>query len=478
MSGPLVSADPADQAASILDDFEDTLTEALEFTAAFTPESFPNLVKHLDPAWVEESLLATGTATIRRRRLPADRTVWLMLGMALLRDLPITEVARQLEVALPGADGSRTVASSALSQARARLGADPMEWLFLRSGEEWANTSADRDRWQGLGLYAVDGSTLRVADSIENRSHFGGQDSGRQKGGRDHRTSGYPLLRVVVLMAVRSHLLAAASFGPYGIDERKYARSLWESVPDHSLVLVDRNYLQADVLVPVMTTGTERHWITRAKSTTKFRSIRRLGSGDELVEFTVSDGARRKDPSLPTHFDARAIRYRRKGFRPQLLLTSLVDEKRYPAAELRLLYHERWEIELGFGEIKTDMLERLETIRSKSPVAVAQEMWGLLLAYNLVRLEMERIANELDVVPTRISFVAALRYFVEQWRWAAQTQTPGAIPQRLSTMRDRLRRFVLPPRRPERVFPRAVKIKMSNYGRKLPTKSSSKSHPK
>ena len=237
-----------------------------------------------------------------------------------------------------------------------------------------------------------------------------------------------------------------------------------------------RNYLQANVLVPLMISGGERHWMTRAKSTTKFRRIRRLGPGDELVEFEVSRVARQKDPSLPTHFDARAIRYHRKGYRPQLLLTSLVDSERYPAAELRTLYHERWEIELGFGEIKTDMLERLETLRSKSPVAVTQELWGVLIAYNLVRLEMKRIANEFGVVPTRISFVAALRYFVEQWCWASETATPGAIPQRLSTMRDRLRRFLLPPRRPERVFPRAVKIKMSNYLRKVPAKFSSRNH--
>lgn len=101
-------------------------------------------------------------------------------------------------------------------------------------------------------------------------------------------------------------------------------------------------------------------------------------------------------------------------------------------------------------------------------------MWGLLVAYNLVRLEMERIAAELKVAPTRISFVAALRYFVEQWLWASQTATPGAIPQRLCTMRDRLRLFLLPSRRPERTFPRAVKIKMSNYDRKVPVHSSSK----
>lgn len=444
-------------------DFDESLTEALEFTAGFTPEAFPALMTHLDPVWVEEALHATGTATLRRRRLPADRTVWLVLAMALMRDWPITEVAEQLELALPGLDGSTTVARSALPQARSRLGAEPMEWLFLRSADEWGHASADRDRWRGLALYAVDGSTLRVADSEENRAHFGDQFAGDH-----HGVSGYPLMRVVVLMAVRSHLLAAASFGPYSIDERRYAESLWASVPDRSLVLIDRNYLQANVLVPLMTKGSERHWITRATARTTFRSIRRLGVGDELVEMAVSGEARQQDPSLPQYFDVRAIRYQRKGYQPQLLLTSLVDEKRYPADELRALYHERWEVELGFGEIKTDMLERLETIRSKSPTSVTQEMWGVLIAYNLVRCEMERIADELHVPPTRISFIAALRFFVEQWRWAATTKTPGAIPKRLSTMRDRVRRFVLPPRRPERSYPRAVKLKMSNYGRSRP----------
>jgi hypothetical protein len=410
--------------------------------------------------------------------MPAEQTVWLVLGMAVMRDLPITAVARQLDIALPGSDGSRTVASSALTQARTRLGADPMEWLYLRSSEEWAHRSADADRWRGLALYGVDGSTLRVADSVENREHFGGHDSGRHEGGRAERQSGYPLMRLVVVMALRSHLLAAAVFGPYATDERVYAVSLWDSVPDRSLVLIDRMYLQASVLVPLMRTGTDRHWMTRAKSTTKFSSIRRLGSGDELVGFAVSKEARRKDPTLPMHFEARAVRYHRKGYRPQLLLTSLVDAKQYPADELRALYHERWELELGFGEIKTDMLERLETIRSKSPNAVAQEMWGLLIAYNLVRLEMERIAAELKLPPTRISFVAALREFAVEWHLAATALSPGAIPKHVATLPDRIRHYVLPPRRPERVFPRAVKIKMSSYGRKVPTNASSRKRAK
>lgn len=456
---------------------QETFTEALEFTSDFSPTSFPNLTKHLDPAWIEEALASTGTATLRRRRLPAEQTIWLLLGMAVMRDLPITMVAQKLDVVLPASDGSRTVASSALTQARARLGAEPMEWLFLRTAEEWAHRSADADRWRGLALYGVDGTTLRVADSVENRDHFGGQDSGRHEGGRDERQSGYPLVRLVVAMALRSHILAAAVFGPYATNERTYAVSLWDSIPSHSLVLIDRAYLQANVLIPLTTKGTQRHWMSRAKTNSKFRSIRRLGRGDELVEFEVSSEARKKDPSLPTHFDARAITYQRKGHQPQLLLTSLLDDTLYPVAELRALYHERWELELGFGELKTDMLERLETIRSKSPTAVAQEMWGLLIAYNLIRLEMQRIAVEFGVAPTRISFVASLRHCVEQWHLAGMA-SPGRIPGHLATATDRMRTFVLPPRRPERSFPRAVKIKMSNYARKVPTKTSSRARTK
>lgn len=469
MANALVSAVLEDHAASIVNDFDERLTEALEFTAAVTPEAFPTLCQHLDARWIDEALLTTGTATVRHRRLPADRAVWLVLGMAVLRDWSIAAVANQLELAMPARDGSRTVAPSALAQARARLGSDPMEVLFTRAGEEWGHASADRHRWRELALYAVDGTTLRVADSAANRAHFGSHDAGADRG-----ISGYPLLRAAALMAVRSHLLVSSAFGPYAIDERTYARTLWSSVPDQSLVLVDRHYLQAGVLVPLMTSGRDRHWLTRAKSTTEYRLIRRLGPGDELVEFTVSGEARRKDPSLPTHFDARAIRYQRKGYRPQLLLTSLMDPQRFPADEVRKLYHERWEIELGFGEIKTDMLERLETIRSKSPSAVAQEMWGILLVYNLVRLEMERIADELGVPPTRISFVAALRLFAELWLVGSKSPSPGALPKQLATTQDRIRRFLLPPRRPHRTFPRAVKLKMSNYARKRPVGSSSR----
>jgi hypothetical protein len=435
------------------------LASSLASTAAVPrPEKLGTFAKHLPHEWIEQALRATGTATARKRRLPAEQVVWLVLGMALFRDRSIVEIVDKLDLTLPGS-GEAPVAPSAVPQARARLGEEPMEWLFEHSAHHWAHASADRHRWRGLALYALDGTALRVPDTAENRVHFGSA-KGRTE-------SGYPMTRVVALMAVRSHLLAAARFGPYTRGEHSYANEVWPEVPDCSLTIVDRGFLVAGVLIPLFRAGAERHWLTRAKSNTSWRVVERLGPKDEIVEMKVSHQARKEDPTLPEVWFARAIHYQRKGFPPQTLLTSLVDAEKYPASELVGLYHERWEIELGYDEIKTEILEREEAIRSKTPTAVAQELWGILLAYNLVRLEMERVADEAGVEPTRISFITALHLVCDEWLWCA-VASPGAIPKHLRNLRAKLARLVLPSRR-ERTYPRAVKIKMSSYPRKPPS---------
>jgi len=351
------------------------------------------------------------------------------------------------------------MAPSAVVDARARLGADPMEWLFEKSARKWAHESARKHAWRGLALYGVDGSTLCVADSPENRAHFGGGSIGPRG------ESGYPLVRLVTLMALRSHLMASVEFGPYEDSEIVLASALWGEVPDDALLIVDRGFLAAGVLLPLSREGRNRQWLTRAKSTTRWQVIERLGKNDDLVEFEVSSQARVHDPSLPKTFSARVVRYEKKGFRPQTLVTSLTDSKAFPASEIVAVYHERWELELGYDEIKTEMLKREETIRCKSVAGVEQELWGILLAYNLVRLEMERTADEIGVEPIRISFVGALRLICEEWWWASSA-SPGAIPKNLARLRTRIARLVLPSRRPQRAYPRAVKIKMSSYPRK------------
>jgi hypothetical protein len=318
------------------------LQQAFEPLPGFVvPADFGRFRQHIDPAWIEEALRATGTASVRRRRLPAEQVVWLVIGMALLRSESIERVVAMLDLALPAAKG-QTAAKSGMSKARKRLGEEPVAYLFAVTAERWATESADRHRWRGLSLHGLDGTTQRVPDSPENWKAFGGQCGNGTRNG-----SAYPLVRLVAVMALRSHLLSALYVGEYATGETSLCDEFWHELPDDSLSIADRNFLVANDLTQLASSGKNRHWLTRAKSTTRLRVIKRLGRNDTLVEITLSDATRRKNPNVPPVWIVRAIKYQRKGFRPSILLTSLVDAQKYPTDELVALYHERWELELG-----------------------------------------------------------------------------------------------------------------------------------
>jgi transposase IS4-like protein/DDE family transposase len=435
--------------------FEDALEEVGRFGVA---DKLDRLREHVPASWIEAALNWTGTTTIRRRRLPAEQVVWLVIGMGLFRNEPIERIVDLLDLALPDRDDT-LVAKSAVTQARQRLGHEPLKCLFEMTATHWARRSADAQRWRGLSLYGWDGSTLRVPDSKENREEFGGQKAAAARG-----ESGYPQVRVVAMMALRSHILSAFRFAPYSTGETTLARELWNEMPENSLAIVDRNFLVKKDLIALERSG-NRHWLTRSKSNTRWAVVEKLGKDDYLAELEVHE------TGLPSTWPIRVIRYKRRGHPVSTLLTSLLEPERYPASEIIALYHERWELELGYDEVKTHLLDRQEAIRSRSPQGVSQELWGIALAYNLVRLEMERIAAEADVPPTRISFTGSLALIRDELgRMGGERFATGTIPSRLEDLRRNLKRLLLPERRPQRAYPRAVKIKMSNYPRKRPTK--------
>jgi hypothetical protein len=439
------------------------LSQAIQGAALVAPEQFERFRQHIDPVWVEEAVVATGFASIRRRRLPADQVIWLVVGMALMRNESIQRVASMLNVALPARKGATAVAPSALTQARQRLGDEPLEYLFQTTASAWAHRSAKAHPWHGLAVYALDGTTVRVPDSPDNWSEFGGSEGNGTRAG-----SAYPTLRAVAMMAARSHLLAAVRFDAYATGEVTLAAELWSQLPEDSIVIVDRNFTAVRDLLEIATGEKNRHWLVRAKAHMKPVALKTLGPNDELVELPVTRHMRASSSKpMPEAVRMRAIRYQRPGFRPGVLLTSLLDAKKYPAQEIVQLYHERWEIELGYDEIKTHLLDRQEAIRSRTPQGVRQEVWGILLAYNLVRVEMERAADEAGVEPTRISFVNALSLIRTAWVvWSTPPLAPGRIPEHLLDLRRHLGLLLLPERRSERRYPRVVKIKMSNYDKK------------
>lgn len=435
------------------------LRECLDQTHQFaTPEQWGVVQRSIPQAWIDQALAATGTATLRRRRLPLEQAVWLVLGIALLRDRSILDTAEALDLALPGGSGDtvrHSISSSALSQARQRLGAEPLQWLFQHTAARWAHGHASDQRWRGLSLYALDGVVWRTPDTPDNRECFGGQ--------RNHaeHQSPFPQVRMACLLDVRARLLVDASLGAYETSEYTLAEQLWPQLPEDSLVIVDKGFYSAGLLWPLRQRQ-QRHWLIPARKGLKGEVEQEFAAGDLLLRMRVSPQARKKDASLPPTWTVRAITRELDG-KSCTVLTSLDDPKRWPADEVFALYHERWEIELAYGEMKTEMLRQSMTLRSQHPQGVKQELWATLLMYNLIRLEMMRIAQEAKVEPLRISFITALRYIVDEWLWSAISQSPGAIPARLKQMRADIRRFILPPRRSERRFPRAVRMSKTRY---------------
>ena len=411
------------------------------------------LAEHLPTAWIEEALAVTGTASLRRRRLPAEQIVWLVIALALYRHQSMPEVLATLDLALPSGTG-QSVSKSAVTQARQRLGAAPLEWLFAQTARAWCGQDAERYAWQGLSLWAMDGTTFRTPDSADNRAHFGAQAYVSGK------VASYPQVRAVSVMAIPTHLVSDIAFGEYGRNEMLYAKTLVGRIADHSLTVFDRGFLCAEILLGLTRAGQERHYLIPAKSNTKWEVL--SGTADDcLVRMRVSPQARAKAPDLPEHWIARAVRMVSTNGKVRILLTSLLDRQRFKPEALAECYRRRWEIETSYRELKQSLLGEALTLRSQQPVGIEQEIWGALIAYNLVRLEMAKAAIQARVEPTDLSFLRALHILQHEMIWAVG-MTPGKLPAHLVRLRTQLQ-FAIVEKRRGRQCPRLVKALPKRY---------------
>lgn len=407
----------------------------------------------LDPEWIADALAVTGKASIRKRRLPAEQVVWLVIALALYRHQSIPDVVAHLDLVLPGAVNP-DIAKSALTQARQRLGQAPLAQLFAMSACCWDERHQSGQAWRGLSRYAVDGSTLRTSDSEENRAHFGAQAYASGV------VASYPQLRLLTLTALATHLVRDAVFGAYGKNEMLYAKSLLDQVPDKSLTVFDKGFFSASLLLQLQSKGPQRHWLIPAKANSTWQRLD-TNPTDYRVRMKVSPQARQAEPDLPAFWEARAIETITRHGKRRILLTSLMDRKAYPAREIVHQYEERWRIETSYRELKQELLGSELTLRSGTPETVCQEVWGALLAYNLVRLEMAEIAAEAMVQPTQLSFTTALHYLRHEWGWMA-IEAPGKLPAHLIRLRNRLADLLIPTKR-GRSCPRVVKNLPARY---------------
>jgi hypothetical protein len=440
------------------------LSDALPLVIGLpNPPDFKRMGEHLPYEWVEAALAASGKASIRQRRLPAQQVVWLVIAMALYRRKSVKEIVDTLDLALPEL-GERCITSSATTQARQRIGAEPIKWLFENSAQQWIAQDQDHFRFHGLHLLAMDGTTLRLADSAANRDHFGAQNYAGSA------VASYPQARGVTLMMVATQLIRDARFGPYKTSETTYAHELLASVPDDSLTIIDRGFFSAQLLCKLVAAGRNRHFLIPAKSNSKWTLVKGEGNdADGLVEMAVSAAARKKDASLPKTWRVRALRIVDEKGKVSYLLTSLTDRKAYNAADLIACYSRRWRIETSYRELKHAMLGTALTFRSMSVDGTEQEIWGAMIAYNLIRVEIAKAALEAKCEPTAVSFTLALMTIQNELLMIGPATAQGNLPSILKRLRDRLV-LDLKAQRPGRKFDRVVKAVAQRYPEKRLTK--------
>ena len=403
--------------------------------------------------WVESALHLADKATIRRRRLPSDQVLWLVLGMALSRNEPVAEVARRLNICARGLATDHLLAPSGVSQARQRLGGAPVEWLFRQTGATWGAERYPGDDWHALQVLAVDGAVLRTPDTPALRDHFGSGNTSTD------RQTPYPMMRVAALMNVRSHVVLDAQLSPYRRSEMRLAETFIDRIPDHTVTLFDKGFWGADLLLRVAA-GTKRHWLIPARKGLVSETIATYNDNDCLLRMRVSPQARKRNPDLPETWAVRAVSLDDKGKR-RTVFTSLPAAD-YGTEAVAALYRERWEIEIGFRDIKSALQHNALTLRSKTVNLAYQEVWGLLLAYNVIRREASQAAVVHGLDPTRIRFKFAYQYIAAQLIVMAAAQPLSRTGARLSELRAGLAQLGLDNRsRPAR--PRTVKMSKTRY---------------
>lgn len=420
------------------------------------PEDLSVFQREIPLAWIEQALTQTDKASVRRRKLPAELVVWLVIGLGLYRNRPISEVVSKLDLKVVSQAGEM-VAPSAIPQARQRLTSQPLEALFNITSSHWCEREDSGDVWNGLQLFSIDGTTLRCTENEETADHFS------YIGNQHQKKSVYPVARLCALMSLRSRMILDVKFGPSSQGEITYAKQLIDSVPQNSLTIFDSCYFSAELMTSWHQQDANQHWLTPLKSNTRYTILEQYGDNDFLVEMPVSPQARKRNPDLAETWQARLVMYPESKEANHLrgLLSSLTDPSRYPPQAILDVYFERWEIENGYGEIKQYQLDENILLRSQTVEGIYQEIWGLVIAYNLIRVEISQIAKEAEVSPLRISFVMALRFIQDELMWCA-IASPGTIPKKLKAMRENVKLFILPEKR-KRPKSRTVRVSKTRY---------------
>ena len=384
---------------------------------ARTPARLPNGTRLSDyvtlgvltttvPAGLIDAVLAdTGRQSRRQRQLPARLVVYYVMALALYAQASYGEVLRCLLegvrwLRLKGADPA-LADKSAITKARIRLGASPLMQLFARVARPLAEPDTRGAWYRGRRLVSLDGTTIDLADTPELEERFGRPAASRG-------SSSFPQLRLLTLAETGTHAIFAAALDRYQVSEAHLARELLQQLQPDMLCLADRAFVGFELWRTAAASGAVLLWRARKNQVLPCRE--RLTDGSYLSRLYASPKHRRHEDG---GMMVRVIDYRLEGV-PDAeplyrLVTTLLDPAGAPAKELAALYHERWESEGAFAELKVALPGQRLMLRSRRPDLAEQELYGLLLAHFALRRLIHDASRQAGCDPDTLSFTHTVR---------------------------------------------------------------------
>ena len=367
---------------------------------------------------VRAALAVTGKQSVRQRDLPAQVVVYYVIALALYMQSSYREVLRCLLEGIQWlaepSTGINVAGNSGISQARTRLGWEPLQQLHDAVVKPIAVPATKGAWFRDWRLVSIDGSTLDIADEKGNDETFG-------RPGASRGTSAYPQIRFVSLVENGTHVLFGSRMADYATSEVALSKTVLPSLKKGMLCLADRGFFGFEMWQQAVATGADLLW--RVKKNMLLLCEKRLPDGSYLSRIYPSQPDRRLGRQGVV---VRVMEYRLEGVEGAeplyRLATTILDHELAPAVELAAIYHDRWEIETAFDELKTHLRGARIVLRSKTPDLVRQEFYGLLMAHFAVRGLMHEAALNAGEDPDRLSFLHAVR--VVRRKMAAY----GAIP--------------------------------------------------
>ena len=358
---------------------------------AFAPGHLGELTRIVPFEMVDDVLERVGAVQRRVRVLPARVVVYLLLAAALFPELGYPLVWAKLCAGL-GRTGPCRVAPSALRQARQRLGTAPLKALFELVAGPTPCTARSATHYRGLAVVAIDGTMLSVPDSAANLQVYPKQRC-------NHGSGGYPQLRLLALVACGTRSVIGAVFGSAQVGETRWAPDLAGHLKAGMLLLADRNFAARALLEQFAADGC--HLLVRCKNGRNLPCVGGLGDGTYLARIgALTVRVITAEITIATTAGRTTGTYR--------LVTTLTDPEEYPVLSLVRLYHQRWEIESCYAELKSTILGG-RVLRAQSPAGIEQELYALLAAYQVLRIAMTDATDTVaGTDPDRASFTVAL----------------------------------------------------------------------